>query len=354
MLAQVASLFTTLLLALNLNLAAARSISGRASVCNGYSELCTKSYGNVTFVGAHDSYAVGASNIAANQDYNATVQLNDGIRLLQVQTHNGSDGQIHLCHTSCALLDAGTFASWLSPVKTWLEANPNEVVSILIVNNDDLEVSLYGDIYKSVGLDTLSYSPSSSSLASSAWPTLGSMIDAGTRLVTFMDFKADFTTVPYIIDEFTNVWETAFDVTDQTFDCNINRTGTADSKMYLINHFLDKDETLLGTTFPVPDKSNLTTTNAVSGYGSLGLQAQTCGAQWGKYPSFLLVDFYDYGGGSVFQVGASLNGVTYSGTSISPPITASTTTMAGGASSPTVSYLHSGSLMSKFSSFSLT
>jgi hypothetical protein len=31
----------------------------RATVCNGQAELCSRSYGNVTFVGAHDSYAIG-------------------------------------------------------------------------------------------------------------------------------------------------------------------------------------------------------------------------------------------------------------------------------------------------------
>lgn len=86
------------------------------TVCNGHAELCDKSYGNVTFVGAHDSCemlytwrrrerrgreaaassfrhrvsspdfsllcplfhlpdAVGTTNIAANQDHNVTQQL---------------------------------------------------------------------------------------------------------------------------------------------------------------------------------------------------------------------------------------------------------------------------------------
>jgi hypothetical protein len=34
----------------------------RATVCNGSPDLCTRSFGNVTFVGAHDSYAVGTNN----------------------------------------------------------------------------------------------------------------------------------------------------------------------------------------------------------------------------------------------------------------------------------------------------
>lgn len=27
--------------------------------CNGYAALCDRSYGNITFVGAHDSYSIG-------------------------------------------------------------------------------------------------------------------------------------------------------------------------------------------------------------------------------------------------------------------------------------------------------
>jgi len=40
-------------------------------------------------------------SVAANQDYNVTQQLTDGIRMLQIQAHNATDGTIHLCHTSC-------------------------------------------------------------------------------------------------------------------------------------------------------------------------------------------------------------------------------------------------------------
>jgi hypothetical protein len=33
----------------------------RATVCNGHAEFCSRSYGNVSYVGAHDSYAVGVN-----------------------------------------------------------------------------------------------------------------------------------------------------------------------------------------------------------------------------------------------------------------------------------------------------
>lgn len=39
--------------------APAAALQSRAtpSTCNGHSELCDRSYGNITFIGAHDSYA---------------------------------------------------------------------------------------------------------------------------------------------------------------------------------------------------------------------------------------------------------------------------------------------------------
>lgn len=55
-------------------------------------------------------------------------------------------------------------------------------------------------MFVAAGVDKLSYSPQNASLVATAWPSLGSMINAGTRLVTFMDNAADFATVPYIID----------------------------------------------------------------------------------------------------------------------------------------------------------
>lgn len=38
------------------------------------------------------------------------------------------------------------------------------------------------------------------------------MISAGTRVVAFLAQNADVESVPYLIDEFTHVWETPFDV----------------------------------------------------------------------------------------------------------------------------------------------
>jgi len=85
------------------------------------------------------------------------------------------------------------------------------------------------------------------------------------------------------------MWETAFDVTDTTFNCTVNR-GDANAPLYLINHFLDK--VVLGQPAPDPDRANAT--NAVSGAGALGVQVQTCVNDHGRSPTFMLVDVCIY------------------------------------------------------------
>ena len=49
--------------------------------CNGYPEFCTRSYGNITQVAAHNSPFVRSGNAASNQELDVTTQLNDGIRM---------------------------------------------------------------------------------------------------------------------------------------------------------------------------------------------------------------------------------------------------------------------------------
>lgn len=46
-----------------------------ADVCNGDASFCDRKYSNVTYIGTHGSYAVGANNIAANQNKDVTAQL---------------------------------------------------------------------------------------------------------------------------------------------------------------------------------------------------------------------------------------------------------------------------------------
>ncbi|RAL08181.1 uncharacterized protein BO97DRAFT_437841 [Aspergillus homomorphus CBS 101889] len=266
------------------------------STCNGQAAYCDRIYSNVTQVGAHDSPFVGRLP-QQNQNIDVTAQLDLGIRFLQGQTHQSIDNEtILLCHTSCLLEDAGTLESYLTTVKTWLDKNPDEVVTLLLTNGDSLSVTRFAEAFVSAGITDYAFVPESSpsTLAINAWPTLQELISGGTRLVTFLDYGADATTVPYILDEFAYFFETPYDVTDASFsDCSINRPSgaSATGRMYIVNHFLDVD--ILGIL--IPDREHAAETNAVSGESSIGAQADLCLSLHGRRPNFILLDFVDQG-----------------------------------------------------------
>jgi hypothetical protein len=151
------------------------------------------------------------------------------------------------------------------------------------------------------------------------WPTLETMILTGKRVVLFMDYNANQTAVPWILDEFSQLWETPFDQTDRTFPCTTQRPpnlspAEAKDRMYMTNHNLNYEIDLLGNAILVPYIPLLPVTNNVTGNGSLGAGVEECIGDWGFPPKFLDVDFYDVGNGSVFEVAAKANGVVYNRT----------------------------------------
>jgi hypothetical protein len=165
---------------------------------------------------------------------------------------------------------------------------------MLFTNDDDIDVTIWGNDFQSAGIAEMAYVPSFSSTPgdTSDWPTLGSMITSGKRVVIFMDSNADPSKVDYILPEFTYAWETAFDQTDPSFPCTVNRPAGLvgqfpTGRLAIVNHFLDK--VLTGSVL-IPDTDALNVTNAVNGTGSLGLQATNCAALYGRYPNFFLVD----------------------------------------------------------------
>ncbi|KAF3480262.1 uncharacterized protein GIQ15_05609 [Arthroderma uncinatum] len=287
--------------------------------CNGYPEFCARSYGNITQVAAHNSPFVRPGNIASNQELEVITQLNDGIRMLQFQTHY-MNGTVYLCHSSCDLLNAGTLESYLKKVAEWLKANPYDVLTILIGNGDFIKATNFTAPIESSGLIDHVFTPKKPTLALDEWPTLSEIILSGKRAVVFMDYEANQRDVPYILDEFAHMWETPFSPTDRNFPCDVQRPpglneADARKRMYMANHNLNLEISIAGTTILVPNSVLLNETNAVSGFGSIGAMGGNCTEKWGRPPNFLLVDYYNVGNvnGSVFQVAAKLNNVTYNG-----------------------------------------
>lgn len=283
------------------------------ALCNGHAELCSRQYSNISMIGSHDSAFVGTL-LTDNQDVNITAQLDAGIRFLQAQSHLDGSGSLNLCHTSCLEKNAGPLSDYLTDIKTWLDANPNEVVTLLLVNGDNVNISLFDTAYTTSNLKKYTYTPPASPLSLSAWPTLSDLIGNNTRLIAFLDAGAA-PSVPYILDEFTYFFETPYDVTDPNFaECTIDRpTGaSADGRMYIVNHFLD----LSIAGIDIPDDSADNTTNAASGVGSIGAQVGICQGLYGRSPVGVLVDYFDRG--DVFAAQDALNGLGGGATSGAP------------------------------------
>lgn len=271
-----------------------------AADCNGHAELCDRIYSDVTFVGAHNSPFVGIGP-SDNQFTSPTDQLNEGVRFLQAQTQD-KDGAVEMCHTSCILEDAGTLESYLGEIKTWVDGNPNEVVTLLITNPDAIDITKFGDAFTSTGLADYVFTPDTQ-LTLSEWPTLGNLISSGNRVVVFMDYNMDISKVPYILDEFIYYFETPFSPTEDNFvQCNIDRPSgaSADGRMFLANHNLNI-EILPDVLIPAPLQAS--DTNSVA---SITEQTDICKQNYGRYPNVVLLDFVSQG--DTIAVQNQLNG----------------------------------------------
>jgi len=283
----------------------------REQLCNGHSELCDRKYGNVTFVGAHDSFAYSSNPfaLARTQEVDVKTQLNQGVRLLQVQAHmNRKD--LHFCHTSCAFFDGGKVKDYLWKVKNFLDSHPNEIITIIIANHEKVPSKVWQPIFNSTGLADMAYVPPHTPMMREDWPTLRKLLDSGRRLVVFMDKGAEDGSVPYLLPQFTMMWEDEYDPTNSEFPCKVDRTSghlSPSQQLNLINQNLNVDLMPIGRGIRFPDRLNSPRTNSVH---SITAHANHCAPLAGnRYPNFVLVDFVNVG--QAVRAVAKLNGFSY-------------------------------------------
>lgn len=317
---------TTFACLLSLSLTNALSINSRqTTACNNSPDLCSRSYSSITHLGAHDSPfvrdATTGNSVSGNQYYNTTVQLDAGVRLVTAQVHKNNNNW-HLCHSSCDLLDAGLLSTWLSEIKGWMEANPNEVVTVLLVNSDNAAISDLDAQFQTANITSLAYKPASTTTPPTTWPTLQELINAGTRLMVFAtgtNTANVATEQSYLMNEFTYIFENNYDNTNVSdFNCLPNRPGglttqsaLSSNRMPFMNHFLYSTGAL---NIETPDTANLNTTNSpgTTTPGQLGYALNTCKSQYsGRAPVFTLVDFFDVG--PAIEAVDTINGITPTG-----------------------------------------
>lgn len=169
------------------------------------------------------------------------------------------------------------------------------------VNSDGSSASDLAAQYDTAGITSLAYTPSGSIASTQNWPTLQSLISSGQRLLNFVDSGVDDNSAaPYLMPEYSYIFENPYDVTrPNQFVCAANRPSqlidktseaVSNGMMPLMNHFLYVDA---GLGIQMPAVDNTTTTNAPSGgLGTLGYHATECTKQYGRPPTFVLVDYF--------------------------------------------------------------
>lgn len=189
-----------------------------------------------------------------------------------------------------------------------MDSNPDDVVTLLLVNFDKVDARELEGVYSQADIAHYGYvppnidkAPPPSNETTQTWPTLDEMISRGERLVTFVNpIKPDLENAPYLLNEFTFLWENAYEVTDPTnFTCTPHRPANQTTygmvqsgRLFMMNHFLYWQQAF---GIQVPDIRNISTTNAWQGPGALGVHMMNCANQAMRQPTFVLVDFFNVG-----------------------------------------------------------
>lgn len=176
----------------------------------------------------------------------------------------------------------GPLEDYLTTVTTWLAEHPYDVVSILLGNGDVVKPQRFVDPVTDSGLIKYVYTPPKIPMAKSDWPTLAEFIITGKRAIMFLDYEANQTAIPWLQDEFTQIWETPFSPTNPEFPCteqrppNLNETK-AKNRLYMANHNLNTEVSIAGASLLLPNTAEITVTNSVDdGNSSLGAMAERC------------------------------------------------------------------------------
>ncbi|KAJ2449486.1 hypothetical protein EV183_004876, partial [Coemansia sp. RSA 2336] len=315
--------------------------------CNGHAELCSRPYSHVSYACTHNAYSYPPPHElpVINQEKNISQQLQDGIRALMLDIvvnrpvaakSDSSPGlwntitswfspkedpieSLHLCHESCLLIDKGPLIETLITIRQFMEANPCEIITLIIENVNDVEASRVAPSFEQSGLSSMAltlqpdrFSNDSVHLNHYLWPTLQEMIDSNQRLVVFMDDKADTSQVPYILPEWDHVVEIPYANVDpvEQFPCNQDRPhDNIPRDLVVMNHFTYHRSQIAGEDIDTPLSADKVKEKGYNSLDSLSKHWQTCKTIWQQPMNFITLDYYDIGDGAIFQLVDQINGV---------------------------------------------
>ena len=275
--------------------------AGRA--CNGHPELCDRPYDEVVWAASHN--AMSSPDVVymwPEHDDTMREQLDAGVRALLIDAHywtdvasteqltkldpritpaaaewvrstagdrlRGRDG-VFLCHNHC-VFGGRPLADGLRDVREFLEENPDEVVTLVV--QDEVEPRDLVATFEQVGLDRYAYTG-----RGREWPTLGSMIDAGTRLVVFAENRGS--SRGWLRQAFAEMQDTGYGFSrPEEMSCDPNR-GPRDAALFMLNHWVSP---------AAPDRSSATVVNR---FDFVVERVRRCEAELGRRVNFIAADF---------------------------------------------------------------
>ena len=250
--------------------------------CNGFEELCAKSYQQIAYLTSHNAFASSEDGFYfPNQNLNIPNQLNMGVRALMLDIYD-VDGELFLYH-SVTELGSTELNIVLNQIKDFLINHSNEVITLIL---EDYSTSIaLSNAFEISGLSAYLFEYSDIN----AWPTLQEMIDSNKRLVVFTDNDDENAPSSHHF-LWSHAVETHYDNMSATnFSCDYNR-GDEENDLFIFNHFINNY--LLYATNP---EAYLSEVQLINSYEFLSNRVMECISLTNKFPNFITVDFVDYG-----------------------------------------------------------
>ena len=257
--------------------------------CNGRHDLCDRRFDEVRYATTHNAMSSSARGWSGpNQAWDVPTQLAMGVRGLMLDTYRAGDLNLlglvqvpdvdpdsaYLCHSICAI-GKQPLVEGLAEIRAFLDDNPGAVVTLILESY--LSHSLTAAAFDAAGLTPYAYVHDGG-----AWPTLGQMIDAGSRLVVLQDVAVN-PAYPWLMNVWTHAFETHFSASvPEDFSCADNR-GTPGSDLFIFNHFLTD-------VFGSPALAEQVNHNPL-----LQERIAECELTHGAIANFVTVDFVDIG-----------------------------------------------------------
>jgi hypothetical protein len=254
--------------------------------CNGHAELCDRPFDEVAFPGAHNAMSNAEEGWQLpNQVYGITRQLEDGVRVLLLDTHE-YHGTAWLCHEFCEL-GREPLVDALAKIRAFMDANPHEVLAFVVQNGISNQAT--EEAFVASGLVRYLYAHP----AGAPWPTLREMIERDERLLVMAESSGPPPAWYHAAYELS--WDTPYSFASEAdFSCEVNR-GRAENDLFQVNHWLS-------TPFSMPESGE-----RVNVFDVLWARVDGCRRETGRLPNFVVVDYVHIG--DLFAVVDRLNGL---------------------------------------------